>query len=78
MNILLFMYLITGYCKAFTFCEMFEAKHKTALNMFETGWVILLFMLFWLPLYMFGVYYNVVMILMYNIISKKIKKELKK
>ena len=62
---------MTGYVLAFNYCRVQEVKGRT-LSLIDTGLVIMLATVFWLPLYMLKVYCDG-MFYLYQIINERSK-----
>ena len=57
MSVWLFIYILTGYVSAFNYCKVQELKGRT-LGLLDTGIVILIYTVLWLPLNMLDIYLN--------------------
>lgn len=69
MNILLIVYCVTGFVMAFDWClhDNNKGKHH---GLFETGFSVLIFTLFWLPIVMLCTYWYA-LVLIYTAITEE-------
>ena len=69
MNILLIVYCLTGFIMAFDWClhDNNKGKHH---GLFETGFSVLIFTLFWLPIVMLCTYWYA-LVLIYTAITEE-------